>query len=262
MEFKKQKVSGTEHEYLTANFTQDEMCKALDAAYLKSQHTMNNSQAGTIREPILKFQNQLQGILSEMAVEGYLKELFENNNNVLVERYDNVRTDGFKSPKNEFDIRLHLLNAKDGTIEKSFDFEIRSSKHRHDSNKSEKLFDNVLKKPIIGPYESRSKNQEEYSDFYIRPIMAIPSYGDKDKDAVFRHIYQDNAKIHLLGGCGVKTMKENSYIGNLGQKGTNYVLVELTKENDMISFSKNLVSFVNKQDKKLNQRKESSLSIS
>lgn len=262
MEFKKEKVVGTNHEYLTANFTQDEMCKALDTAYLKSQHTMSNSQAGNVREPIVKFQNQLQGILSEMAVEEYLKELFNKNNNVLVERYDDVRTDNFKSSRNEFDIRLHLLNQKDGSIGKSFDFEIRSSKHRHDFDKSESLFDSALKKPIIGPYESRSKNQEAYCDFYIRPIIAMPSYGNHDKDAIFRNIYQDKAKILLLGGCGIKTMKENSYIGSLGQNGTNYALVDLTKDNDMINFSRKLVNFVNKQDKKINQKRENSLSVS
>lgn len=260
MDFKREKVSGTEHEYLTTFFTQEEICKALDTAYLKSQHTMNNSQAGKVREPIVKFQNQLQGILSEMAVEGCLNDLFKNNDNVLIERYDNVRTDGFRFSRNEFDIRLHLLNEKDGSIGKSFDFEIRSSKHRHDFNKSESLFNNVLQKPIIGPYESRSKNQEAYSDFYIRPIMAMPSYGDNDKDAVLKHLYQNNTKILLLGGCGIKTMKENSYIGSLFQPNTKYMLVDL-KDNDMISFSKKLVSFVNKQDKKLNQRKESSLSL-
>jgi hypothetical protein len=144
MDFKREKVSGTEHEYLTTFFTQEEICKALDTAYLKSQHTMNNSQAGKVREPIVKFQNQLQGILSEMAVEGCLNDLFKNNDNVLIERYDNVRTDGFRFSRNEFDIRLHLLNEKDGSIGKSFDFEIRSSKHRHDFNKSESLFNNVL----------------------------------------------------------------------------------------------------------------------
>ena len=38
MDFKREKVSGTEHEYLTTFFTQEEICKALDTAYLKSQH--------------------------------------------------------------------------------------------------------------------------------------------------------------------------------------------------------------------------------
>ena len=90
----------------------------------------------------------------------------------------------------------------------------------------------------------------------------MPSYGDNDKDAVLKHLYQDNAKILLLGGCGIKTMKENSYIGNLGQNGTNYALVDLTKDNDMINFSKRLVNFVNKQEKKINPKNRNNLSMS
>jgi hypothetical protein len=58
-----------------------------------------------------KFNKQFQGILSEIIVEEYLKMLFKDSAKIV--RYDDVRTNDFKSAKNEYDINVFDLFNED-----------------------------------------------------------------------------------------------------------------------------------------------------
>lgn len=91
----------------------------------KSQFTMGASQAGQERSSELKFQMQLMGTLAEIYSQEYLIEIITAANFSglwKVIRYDDVRTDGFRSAANEYDIKIEAL---DGT--KDFKVESRSS---------------------------------------------------------------------------------------------------------------------------------------
>ena len=98
---------------------------AVEQARLKSHFTMASSQSGKLRNDETKYQRQLMGCLAEIYAEEYLNELLNENNlnnDFFVQRYDNVRTDGFKSAANEYDLKICHRVAK-----KSYLIEFRSS---------------------------------------------------------------------------------------------------------------------------------------
>ena len=77
-------------------------------AYLKAQNTRNESQAGIIRPPELKYQRQFMGSLAEAYSKLYLEAYFEHeklDKDWSVIRYDDGRTDNFRTPSGEYDIK-------------------------------------------------------------------------------------------------------------------------------------------------------------
>src|SRR5690554_6443725 len=100
--------------------------KAIEQAQMKAAHTMVASQAGQYRSPELKFNRQLMGTLAEITAQEFLKEgirALEIEDKWEIIRYDDIRTDDFKSPENEYDIKaFRLVSAK-----KEYFIESRSS---------------------------------------------------------------------------------------------------------------------------------------
>lgn len=101
---------GTHDEFTVARvvFNDDAILKSLRQSYLKSRHTNAGSQNGASRPRSKKFDKQLEGILGEIAAEHYVQQLLAipEGAGVTVHRYDDVRTDDFKSPKGEYDLRI------------------------------------------------------------------------------------------------------------------------------------------------------------
>lgn len=206
--------------------------KAVSQAKMKSQFTMDASQAGKYRSPELKYQMQLMGILAEIFAHEYLSEIISNadlSRHWKVIRYDDVRTDGFKSPANEYDIIIQSVNAP-----KEYKVESRSSIARDRSLKNAiEQFD------IIGPYSSLAKQGEGFADFFIRPLYEfIPFASEKYLQSDFeKHLKEDEIKLYLVAGCTKKEMIEKGYNKSMKQDGSLYRVVKIVFGLDLEKFS-------------------------
>ena len=196
------------------------IARAFEQAVLKSQFTNNGNQNNQQRTGEQKFQKQLQGIISEMIVEDYLNRVFKKESGVVI-RYDDVRTDDFKSPKNEFDIKLKFK-------EKEFEIEVRSSL----SYRTEMSYETLEYFDVLGPYVNKVKKNENYNDFYIRPILQLknPDRNINIKNIdIMKGILNNEFDFYITGGCTKKMMSENSLIKSMGQNNTQYEHVPVLK---------------------------------
>lgn len=202
----------------------------------KSQFTMDSSQAGNFRSPELKFQMQLMGILAEIYSQEYLIEIIAEANlsgQWKVIRYDDVRTDGFRSAANEYDIKIQSSNGA-----KEFKVESRSSI----------AYDRTLKSAIeqfdiIGPYSSVAKSGEGLADFFIRPLYKfLPFASQKYLPSNFeRHLKAEEIKLNIVAGCTIKEMIEKGYNKSMNQSGTLYRVVKIVDGYDVKKFSPVLI---------------------
>ena len=222
--------NGMKWEIAKANidFNSSLYTKAVSQAKMKSQFTMDASQAGKYRSSELKYQMQLMGILAEIFSQEYLIEIISNANlseRWKVIRYDDVRTDGFKSAANEYDIKVQSMNGS-----KEYKLESRSSIARDRSLKNAvEHFD------IIGPYSSLAKQGEEFTDFFIRPLYEfIPFASQKYLQSNFeKHLKAQEIKLHLVAGCTKKEMVEKGYNKSMKQNGTLYRVVKIVNGFDI-----------------------------
>ncbi len=213
------------------NIHQDLITRAVTQAQLKSQHTMNVNQNNQKRSSYQKFNKQFQGIISEIVCTEFLNILFQNGGQVI--RYDDVRTDKFKSPNNEYDTKIITENKKE------FEIEIRSSlsyKHSMDYN-------NLNKFDVIGPYTNQAKKHEAYNNLYMRPILQLknssPAINLKNID-VYDLFNKNELEIYITGGCDINMMKNHSIVKSMGQKNTKYQVVPVLKSMDMVDFTNHL----------------------
>lgn len=210
--------------------------KATPQSKQKSQFTMVASQAGQYRSPELKFQMQLMGILAEIYAQEYLKEIIASENlsaDWVVIRYDDVRTDGFKSAANEYDIKIKSVK---GTRE--FKVESRSSIARDRSLKTViEQFD------IIGPYSSVAKSTEGLADFFVRPLYEfIPFATTKYLPGNFeKHLKAEEIKLYIVAGCTKKNIIEKGYNKGMNQAGTLYRVIKIVNGYDVKSFNKAII---------------------
>lgn len=212
---------------------------ASEQAKLKSQHTMASSQSGILRDEETKYQRQFMGCLAEIYVEEYLNELLNENNlneAFLVQRYDNVRTDGFKSPANEYDLKIcNRVNKQE------FSIESRSSiAYNRSIIKAIEQFD------IIGPYSSIAKGEEKYNDFYVRPLYEVirteqPHYKANNFEKLIR---TGAINLYIAGGCTKKEMIEKGYQKSMHQNNTLYKVVKLINGFDAIEFNKEMIKIM------------------
>lgn len=213
--------------------------RAVEQAKLKSQYTMNASQAGQNRSAELKYMKQLMGTLAEIYTQEYLKEILEANqleNDWYVIRYDDVRTDGFKSPANEYDIKVNKPDESS-----KFFVESRSS-ITYDRSFAVGLegFD------IIGPYASVAKGGEKLNDFYLRPLYEYLDFAKKDYDALNFESLLKAGKINLyiVAGTTKEFMTTKGYTKSMGQFGTQYRVVKIISADDAVKFHKTFITTI------------------
>jgi hypothetical protein len=205
-------------------FDPDSIRFAKYQAEQKTRHTSSADQNGDIRNPNLKFCKQFSGCLSEIAVEYFLnliaaKEL-KNGRFVRVVRYDDIRTDGYSSAENEFDIRI--LFPKLGS---KLDIGVRSS-----ISYKEDISSGVSRLNIIGPYTNRVKLTEASSDYYVQPIfqLKIPNPSVKIQELDFCSLFHNGlVDLYIVGGCNNEVMSRSIKIQSLGQPDTKYRLVSI-----------------------------------
>lgn len=256
------KIENPHFSTLLCKIEKEDWDEAIYIAENKSKFTMNYSQNGMLRNDEIKFNNQLQGCLAEIALEQYLSLIgFE------VVRYDKIRTDNFKSPKGEFDLKI-ILNKDD--LKNKIDIlpeYLTKKMQEHDSNlnkielliesRSSKLFDftKIQDQPIIGKYSNQIKENEKDSDLFFKSLFYIR---DKNK-SLMENLKIKNSFI-ITGGCFLQDFKNYGYIGNLGQSNTKYHLLKIREENQLINFEKTLKSIIQKDELNFkNQNKKISL---
>lgn len=213
--------------------------RAKSQATEKSLYTMNASQAGSARSPEMKYQRQLMGCLAEIYVQEYLKDFLlveglEKEWDII--RYDDVRTDEFKSPENEYDIKIEKSDKS-----KSFSVESRSSITRDRS-----IIKGIEQFDIIGPYTSHTKGGEKYNDIYIRPLYAYKDFETNTySDLEFENLIKTNKiELYIVGGCLKENMISDGYNKSMAQYGTNYRVIKILKGKDSRGFYKILKEIV------------------
>ena len=209
--------------FLDLNSSLLENC--LDIATAKAKKTMNENQAGDVREMNVKIAKQLQGVVAETLVHLYLERLEGVEE---VKRFD-IERENFLYSSKEFDVDFIKNN-------KRYKCEIRSTIDHHNLG----LFNWYKRQSIIGPYTNKMKTREELSDFYFSVVFL---FSDKKKVKKYNvDTFEDDLRNKdiipvLLSVASKKDMLEKAHFGSLGQKDTKYRLVKLTKLKDM-SFNK------------------------
>lgn len=220
--------------YLSFNFTEQEKIYAIRTALLKSQHTMNENQNGFKREPLQKFNKQLQGILAEMSVKKILERV-NKDINLSVIRYDEVRTDNFKYSKGEYDLKIK-------TKSKELIVEVRSSMFY-----KYLTFENIKKEPIIGSYTNNIKKNEKPSDLFFRPFIIL-----ENSKTIIEGLENNDLKLIIPSACTINYFNKNGYIGKLGQSNTEYNLVNISEETNIVNFCQNLKEYLKSLENKRN----------
>lgn len=219
------------------DFKGADFIKAKEQARLKSRFTMAASQNGAYRSEELKYQRQLMGVLAEIGVQSFLTKLLikcKINEIWGIIRYDDVRTDGFKSPLNEYDIKI--VKSKDDSF---LCVECRSS-ILHDRN----LISGIVTCNIIGPYASVAKSGENYKDFNLLPLFEYLDYNTN----AYSHLnfetllMNGRIKMHLVGGCSKDDLIKRGYSSSLGQGSTQYQLLQIQNSSDVINFARILIN--------------------
>jgi hypothetical protein len=218
--------------YLSFSFSEKEKIFAIKTAILKSQHTIDHNQNGIKRNFFDKFNKQLQGILAEISVKKILERVTTDLScNVM--RYDEVRTDNFASPKGEYDLKIKTKN-------KEVIIEVRSSMFYKDLK-----LRNIKKEPIIGSYTNNIKKTEKPSDMFFRPFIKM-----KKSKTIIEGLENNDLEIIIPSACTINHFNKNGYVGNLGQSNTEYNLVNISENTNIINFCQNLKKYLMTLDNK------------
>lgn len=225
------------------DFNSEQYRIAVEQASKKSQHTMGASQSGANRNLIVKYNMQLMGIVAEIACKQYLEKVVNDNQLThlwKVIRYDDVRTDDFKSPENEYDLKLNQVQES----EEDLYVESRSS-ITYDRSFQEGL-ENY---DIIGPYTSIAKVGEEENDIYLRPLYEYVDYKNKDysKENFEKLLKEGKIILYLVAGCTKEELDEKGIVKSMGQGASKYKVLPIIKSTDIIDFQTTVSNLINKK---------------
>jgi hypothetical protein len=225
------------------DFASEHYAIAVEQATKKSQFTMGASQNGNKRDPVVKYNMQLMGTIAEIACKVYLEKIVKDNNLTdlwKVVRYDDVRTDDFKSPENEYDLKLYHEQESEGGLY----IESRSS------ITYDRSFQKGLEKyDIIGPYTSIAKTGEKANDIYLRPLYEYVNYKKEDyKKEHFEELLKDSKIIlYLVAGCTKEEFDKEFIVKSMGQGASKYKVLPIIKSTDIINFQATISNLINKK---------------
>ncbi len=209
------------------------LIRVWNQAQQKSLFTMNSSQSGQKRSQELKLNRQFMGMLGEIGSQKYLEKTLLNNNLLdewSVIRYDDVRTDEFRSPENEFDIKIINTNNP----EKFILIESRSSITYNRS-----LEQGLNQYDIIGPYSSNNKFNEGRNHIYLRPLFEWTNFKSDIYDSRFFKNYFDSGqiKLYIVAGCTFEEMMgEKGIKKTMGQGNTIYNTLPIRYSTNPVKF--------------------------
>ncbi len=210
----------------------DLISRAARQAKQKVEHTIQAGQDGVSRSNKLKLQNQFRGMIAEIYAVELFKTWLANSelNNWEVIRYDDVRTDDFASPRNEYDIKIQK-NGHETTILK---IESRSSVTYKRS-----LTEGINDLDIIGPYISQAKAKENYVDYYIRPLYDNIQKMNAEEFSDF--LKKGFINLYFVAGCNKNIMIEKGIYKSMKQSTTKYRCLPITQGSDILQFQKELI---------------------
>jgi hypothetical protein len=225
------------------DFASEQYTIAVEQATKKSQCTMEASQSGAKRDQVVKYNMQLMGIVAEIACKSYLEKIVQDNKLSdlwKVVRYDDVRTDNFKSPENEYDLKLNQVQES----EEGFYVESRSS-ITYDRSFQEGL-ENY---DIIGPYTSIAKVGEDTNDIYLRPLYEYVNFKNKDYTKEhFEALLKDRKIIlYLVAGCTKQELEKMGIVKSMGQGASKYKVLPIIKSLDIIDFQTTISNLLKKK---------------
>ena len=222
---------------LRVAFGEAELTHARQQAAQKARHTMPAGQDGQLRADGLKYQKQLMGILAEIACQEYLAQLLASTADLRecwdVRRYDDVRTDDFRSAQGEYDLRVQHRTRPDWACT----VESRSSiTHDRDFAAGLRQFD------IIGPYSSSAKAGESDNALYLRPLYRYLDFADVPYQPLrFEALWlAGRVELYLVAGCTLADMHAKGYFKSMRQGGTQYRAVRLPDSQHIIDFARQL----------------------
>ena len=210
----------------------DLILRAVRQAREKVKYTIQTGQNGLVRNNKLKLENQFRGMIAEIYAVELLKTWLAKSKtkNWEVIRYDDVRIDDFKSPGDEYDIKLQNTGAQLSTLK----IESRSS-----VTYNRKLTDGLNDLDIIGPYISKTKIKETYVDYYIRPLyhnlkeMKAEEFSDFLKKGLI--------DLYFVGGCSKQNLIEKGVYKTMNQSSTKYRCLPIVQGLDILRFEKKLL---------------------
>lgn len=215
------------------NPSSDFISRAARQAKLKAKYTIQSGQDGRTRTNTLKIQNQFRGMIAEIYAVELIKSWLANSklNNWEVIRYDDVRTDNFENPNNEYDIKIQ----KNGTNPSILKIESRSSlTYKRD------LIQGINELDIIGPYTSKTKPKETYVDYYIRPLYDNTKEMKPEQFSIF--LKDGLIDLYFVAGCSKNALLEKGIYKSMKQNSTKYRCLPITQGSDILNFQKKLIT--------------------
>lgn len=197
-------------------FSSEELNFTYRMAFEKAKFTMARNQAGTKRLPLTKVDKAFQGMLAEYAVHKFIHEILHVPY-TQISRYDVDRNSFQYVPNEEYDIKI----IKDS---KTYDCEVRSS------IKVGKIPEDAFNTyDVIGPYYNDYKVvEEEFADFYIRPMYMVNNKRfNKKKDSIIQEIRKGTVSLYILTGAIKTDFETFGYQKNMDQKDTDYWAIRM-----------------------------------
>lgn len=209
----------------------DFISRASRQAKQKVLHTIQAGQDGRERTQKLKLQNQFRGMIAEVYAVELIKSWLADSNlvNCEVIRYDDVRTDQFKNPQNEYDIKI--VNSTSNKVVK---IESRSS-----LTYKRTLLEAIHDLDIIGPYISSAKYKETYVDYYIRPLFDnLKPMKPEEFGEFLKKRWID---LYFVAGCSKNLMVKKGVYKNMKQNTSKYRCLPITKGLDIKQFQQEII---------------------
>lgn len=211
----------------------DFISRAARQAKQKIKYTLQAGQDGNKRTNTLKLQNQFRGMIAEIytveLIKSWLAESKLNNWEVI--RYDDVRTDNFENPENEYDIKIQSNSSASKIIK----IESRSS-----VSYKRNLIQAINDLDIIGPYISKAKPKETYVDYYIRPLYDNTKEMKAEEFSTF--LNEGLVNLYFVAGCSKNALLEKGIYKSMNQSSTKYRCLSITQSSDILSFQTEIIS--------------------
>jgi hypothetical protein len=211
----------------------DFIFRAARQAKQKAKYTIQPGQDGISRSNKLKLQNQFRGMIAEIYAVELIKSWLADSklNNWEVIRYDDVRTDNFESPTNEYDLKIQNNSIGNKVLK----IESRSS-----VTYARNLIEGINDLDIIGPYTSQAKPKETYIDYYIRPLYNnTKEMKPEDFSDFLKNGFVD---LYFVAGCSKNALLEKGIYKSMKQNSSKYRCLPIILGSDIIAFQKELLS--------------------
>lgn len=224
------------HKIVKVDFLTDKamLDRAVEQAQAKAPHTHRNDPSAHQRTEQEVYNAQLIGTIADIACCELLQAYFNAHhaNYLLVERYDDVRSDNFMH-SDLFDARVVIEGKKRLIAE----IEIRSSVCIYIS--LERL---VKEWHVLGWYITSDKSKEKIRDFYIRPLYHYNQYQSRNKYSLANaatHLFNGELDLYIVGGATAQILETKGQIQRgygLLQQGATYQVVPIMDALDIQQF--------------------------